>query len=678
MNAEEIFHQALARPPDERPAFLDEACAGDEPLQQRVQTLLHAHDNPGSFLAQQPPPLAVTTDDPIRERPGTMIGPYKLMEQIGEGGMGLVFVAEQQQPVRRKVALKVIKPGMDTRQVVARFEAERQALALMDHPNIAKVLDGGTTDSRRPYFVMELVKGVPITEYCDQNQVSIRERLDLFVSVCQAVQHAHQKGIIHRDIKPSNVLITLHDGTSVVKVIDFGVAKAIGQQLTDKTIYTHFSQMVGTPLYMSPEQAWQSGLDMDTRSDIYSLGVLLYELLTGTTPFDKERLRELSYDEMRRLIREEEPPKPSTRISTLGKAATTISTQRQSEPRQLKKLIRGELDWIVMKALEKDRNRRYETASGLAMDVKRYLHDEPVLACPPSAWYRFRKVARRQKTALLVATGVVLALAGIAASIGWAVRDRGAREEALDQTVERTLKDVIEPLLADGKWSEALAAVNRADQLLAAAGRTERPQRLVQLREELGMVERLEAIPKPKREAKTRGAIAGDPEHRLQQAAVSEQHYFTGRQSDEKFAEVFQDYGIDVDALTPEEAAAEIQRRSVHPALVKALDEWAPLRHSARGQNNAGWKKLVAIARLADPDPWRNRCREAFLRRDRQAMEQLAQTLPIRQVTPKTPWLLAWTLRDLGAPEQAVELLRRAQHEYPDDFLINDCLVLLR
>jgi tetratricopeptide (TPR) repeat protein len=559
--------------------------------------------------------------------------------------------------------------------VVARFEAERQALALMDHPNIAKVLDGGTTDSGRPYFVMELVKGVPITDYCDQNRVSIRERLELFASVCQAVQHAHQKGIIHRDIKPSNVLITLHDGMPVVKVIDFGVAKAVGQQLTDKTIYTQFSQMVGTPLYMSPEQAWQSGLDVDTRTDIYGLGVLLYELLTGTTPFDKERLSDVGYDEMRRIIREEEPPKPSTRISTLGQAATTVSTQRQSEPKRLSRLLRGELDWIVMKALEKDRDRRYETANGLAMDVQRYLHDEPVLACPPSSWYRFRKIARRQKTALLAVAGVVLALTGIAASIGWAVRDRGAREEALDQTVARTLTEVIEPLLAEEKWSEALAAVNRADELLAAAGRTERPQRLVQLREELGMVERLEAIPRAKGEAKTRGAIVGDPEYRPQPAGLSEDYYFRGWQPDENFAEVFRAFGIDVDALTPEEAAAQIQRRSVHPALVKALDEWAPLRRSARGESNAGWKKLVAIARLADPpDPWRNRCREAFLRRDRQALEQLAQTIPIRQVTPKTLWLLALTLKEVGAPEQAVELLRRAQHEYPDDLWINDTL----
>jgi serine/threonine protein kinase len=441
---EAIFFAALEKgSPQERATYLDEACAGDPDLRRRIEKMLAAQAQAGSFLEQPArSPLMTVDERPVSEGPGTVIGPYKLMEQIGEGGMGLVFVAEQQHPVRRKVALKVIKPGMDTRQVIARFEAERQALALMDHPNIAKVLDGGTTGGEpggvspgRPYFVMELVKGVPITEYCDQNQVSIRERLGLFLNVCEAVQHAHQKGIIHRDIKPSNVLVMSHDGKPVVRVIDFGIAKAIGQQLTDKTIYTQFAQLVGTPLYMSPEQAGQSGLDVDTRSDIYSLGVLLYELLTGTTPFDKERLKEAGYDEMRRIIREEEPPRPSTRVSTLGQVATTASTNRKSDPKQLSRLLCGELDWIVMKALEKDRNRRYETASAFAADVQRYLADEPVLACPPSAWYRFRKFARRNKGRLAIAASAFLALTVVVASVGWAVRyglEREAESERLE------------------------------------------------------------------------------------------------------------------------------------------------------------------------------------------------------------------------------------------------------
>src|SRR6516164_5152646 len=298
---------------------------------------------------------------------------------------------------------------MDTREIIARFEAERQALALMDHPNIARVFDAGATESGRPYFVMELVKGIPIVDYCDQQQLTTRERLDLFLSVCQAVQHAHGKGVIHRDLKPSNILVAPHDGVPVVKVIDFGVAKAIGQQLTDKTVYTRFTQMIGTPLYMSPEQAEINALDVDIRSDVYSLGVLLYELLTGSTPFDRQRLATASFDEMRRIIKEEEPPKPSTRLSSARDAAK-IAGARQSEPAKLAKLVRGELDWIVMKALEKDRGRRYETANGFARDIQRYLADEPVEACPPSAGYRLRKFARKYRMALRVAGGFALLL----------------------------------------------------------------------------------------------------------------------------------------------------------------------------------------------------------------------------------------------------------------------------
>jgi serine/threonine protein kinase len=438
LKAASIFDAAVELAnPAERAAYLDAVCGQDAHLRAEVEELLKHDDAAGSFLNRpiRPDPKATTDERSFSEGPGTMIGSYKVLEQIGEGGFGVVFLAEQTQPVRRKVALKVLKPGMDTRQVIARFEAERQALAIMDHPNIARVFDGGATASGRPYFVMELVKGVPITEFCDQNKLTTRQRLELFVPLCQAVQHAHQKGIIHRDLKPSNVLVSVHDTTPVIKVIDFGVAKALGQELTDKTLFTGFAQMIGTPLYMSPEQAGQSGLDIDTRSDIYSLGVLLYELLTGTTPFTRERLGEVGFDELRRIIREEEPPRPSTRISTLGQAASTLSAQRQSDPKKLTRLLRGELDWVVMKCLEKDRNRRYETANGLATDVQRYLADEAVQACPPSPWYRLRKMIRRNKGPVIMASAVLVCLvAGIistSAGMVWAVRERDDKANAL-------------------------------------------------------------------------------------------------------------------------------------------------------------------------------------------------------------------------------------------------------
>jgi WD40 repeat protein/serine/threonine protein kinase len=439
-NNEAIFHAARDFPdPDRRREYVRKACGGDEARIAHVEALLEAADAPDSLLDRPAGnPAVVTINLPTAEGPGTVIGPYKLLEQIGEGGFGIVFMAEQQQPVRRKIALKVIKPGMDTKQVIARFEAERQALALMDHPHIAHVLDAGTTDAGRPYFVMELIRGIPITQFCDDNRLTARERLALFLTVCQAVQHAHQKGIIHRDLKPSNVLITLLDGAPVVKVIDFGIAKALGQErLTENTFVTGFAQMIGTPLYMSPEQAERSGQDVDTRTDIYSLGVLLYEMLTGTTPFDKQRLKEASYDEIRRIIREEEPAKPSTRISILGQAATTVSANRKSEPRRLSQLLRGELDWIVMKCLEKDRSRRYQTASGLARDPKRYLHDEPVEACPPSVGYRLGKFARKYRVLLTAAATIaLLLLVGVVVSAWQAARATDAERVATRQGEE--------------------------------------------------------------------------------------------------------------------------------------------------------------------------------------------------------------------------------------------------
>jgi serine/threonine protein kinase/Tfp pilus assembly protein PilF len=450
--AKSIFLAASELPdPAQRADYLVQQCGGDGPLRARVEALLRAHDA-ATDLGDQPSGAAfeATVDAPAAVRPGTLIaGRYKLIEVIGEGGMGTVWLAEQKEPVKRKVAVKLIKPGMDSKSVLARFEAERQALAMMDHPNIARVFDGGMTAEGRPFFVMEFVKGVPLTEYCDNAKLSLKERLQLFTPVCQAVQHAHQKGIIHRDLKPSNILICLYDGKAVPKVIDFGLAKAMHQSLTEQSLHTAFGMMVGTPLYMSPEQAEHNNLDVDTRTDIYSLGVILYELLTGSTPLERQQLKQAALNEILRLIKEFEPPKPSTRLS--GSASLpSVAAQRSIEPKQLSKLLAGDLDWIVMKALDKERSRRYETANGLTRDIERYLNDEAVEACPPTTAYRLKKFIHRNRLQVIAASLVLLALiAGIVgtsvglyqANVAWGAEagQRAKAEAAAEQ--ERLAKE---------------------------------------------------------------------------------------------------------------------------------------------------------------------------------------------------------------------------------------------
>ncbi|MGD0814425.1 MAG: protein kinase [Verrucomicrobiota bacterium] len=439
---ESLFESALALPPEQRGAYLDTQCGADAALRRRVEALLEAYSHSDGFLEAPPaaagPSGTLVAGVPPAENPGDIIGRYKIREKLGEGGCGVVYVADQSEPVRRRVALKVIKLGMDTRTVIARFEAERQALAMMDHPNIARVLDAGTTTAGRPYFVMELVRGIKITEYCDQNNLDTGERIRLFIQVCHAVQHAHQKGIIHRDLKPSNILVTLHDGIPVPKVIDFGIAKATEGRLTDQTIYTQLYEFIGTPAYISPEQAEMSELDIDTRTDIYSLGVLLYELFTGKTPFDSQELLQSGLDEMRRTIREKEPLSPSTRLNAMADAdLTTTAKRRRVEAPRLVHFIKGDLDWIVMKALEKDRTRRFETASGLAADLQRFLDNEPVMARPPSNIYRFQKLVRRNKMAFAAVSGIVAALAlGLIVALNLYVKEKAALRRALQAEQE--------------------------------------------------------------------------------------------------------------------------------------------------------------------------------------------------------------------------------------------------
>ncbi|MCH8153557.1 MAG: serine/threonine protein kinase, partial [Planctomycetes bacterium] len=466
---EQVFHEARAiESPSERDAYLRGACGNDAALRAKVEALLAADAEAGSFLASAGNEGDATVVAAPHEQAGAMIGRYKLLQPIGEGGFGVVWMAEQKKPVKRRVALKIIKLGMDTKQVIARFEAERQALAMMAHPNIATVLDAGATETGRPYFVMELVKGVSITDYCDTEKLSTRQRLDLFIQVCNAVQHAHQKAIIHRDIKPTNVMVTLHDGNPVPKVIDFGIAKATNAELTEKTLFTEFRQFVGTPEYMSPEQAEMTGLDIDTRTDIYSLGVLLYELLTGTTPFDPKSLRRAAYGEIQRIIREVEPPRPSTRLSTLDDRLADVAKHRRTDPKALTRLIRGDLDWIVMKAMEKSRTRRYDTAAGFAADVQRHLDDEPVAAGPPSAGYRLSKFVRRNRTGVMTACAVLaLLLAGIAGTSVGLIRARVASQNAEQARAHEEEQRQI----ADARTEEAVDARRDAETQRDAARR---------------------------------------------------------------------------------------------------------------------------------------------------------------------------------------------------------------
>jgi len=547
---ESLFAHALELPRSERARYLAEACAGDDALRDRIEALLRAHDAAGTLLEHAPgEDLRHAADEAAAaEQPGTMIGRYKLLQKIGEGGCGTVFMAEQEEPVRRKVALKVIKLGMDTKEVIARFEAERQALALMDHPNIARVLDAGATAAGRPFFVMELVHGTPITRYCDEHSLSTAARLELFSQVCHAVQHAHQKGIIHRDLKPSNVLVTVHDAQPLPKVIDFGIAKATQGRLTDHTLFTAFEQFLGTPAYMSPEQAELSSLDVDTRSDVYSLGVLLYELLTGRVPFDTKALVEAGLDEVRRVIRETEPPRPSARLATLTHAeSATIAKLRGTAPAHLSLLLRGDLDWIVMRCLEKDRGRRYETANGLAADLQRHLRHEPVSARPPSTAYLLQKLMRRHRATVTAGIAVlVVLLVGIAASTWQAVRATRAE------------------LLADSRLRSELAARQEAESQRQLA------------------VDRLHAEQAARRETE-------------QQKAVAEQERNRAQGAEQLAAQRLQDELAARRDAEQQQAAAEQQRALAQQQQARAEQE----RNRAREAENLARTEAARSAEAA-------------------------------------------------------------------------------
>jgi tetratricopeptide (TPR) repeat protein len=579
--------------------------------------------------------------------------------------MGEVWMAEQTEPVRRRVALKVIRDGIDSRSVLARFEAERQALALMDHPNIAKVLDGGVHDAR-PYFVMELVKGVPITTYCDDHKLTPRQRLELFAQVCAAVQHAHQKGIIHRDIKPSNVLVAPYDGVPVPKVIDFGIAKAAGQPLTEKTLFTGLGAVVGTPEYMSPEQAELNNADIDTRSDVYALGVLLYELLTGTTPLTRQRMKEAALLEVLRLVREEEPPKPSTRLSATAELPS-IAAVRGVEPAKLTKLVRGEMDWIVMKALEKDRNRRYDSANALALDLQRYLADEPVLAAPPSALYRFRKFVRRHKVALTTSSTLALAALLAVSSLGWALRDRAARDEqaAGERAAQRLLieegarraLDLSDEYLHQRRWHESQVEARRADSILASGPAPEDlRQRAAERLADLDMVLRLEAV------------RTAEPENFVT---------LGGDVTDKVYTDLFRKYGIDVERLDAEEVGRRIRRRDIRLELALALDTWARLRITGVQATPSVGKRLLAMARAADPDEWRVGVRDALAQQDRNRLLELARRPQAAAQPAATVEVLAWALWLVQERETAVAFLMRAHNHYRGDYHINFSLATM-
>lgn len=679
MKSEEtLFAQAIELPLAEREKFLARECGNDEDLKKRLRKLLRSHDQTNSLLDPQ---IAATEQEDQPSPEGQFIGNYRLLQKIGEGGFGVVYMAEQREPVQRNVALKIIKPGMDTDSVIARFEAERQALAMMEHPNIARVFDGGTIETSkilgggsRPYFVMELVKGVPVTEYCDKNSLSTRDRLKLFVDICKAVQHAHQKGIIHRDLKPSNVMVTLHDGEPVVKVIDFGVAKAIHHRLTEKTMFTEYGQMIGTPQYMSPEQAEMSGLDVDTRSDVYSLAVLLYELLTGTTPLQAKSLREAGYAEMQKLIRDQEPEKPSLRLSTVGDSLTIIAKHRSVSPERLNREIRGDLDWIVMKGLEKDRRRRYESPLNFARDVERALNDQPVEAGPPSFSYRLKKFTwRHRKKLALVAAGLFLLIfiGGWSAMNTKAWLDRQNREsnqlsqavfnaENLVELASRTSSGNTE------EWLAAQSAHQRVKDLMEGTIAKSEVQESAK-----AFFEKFDFAARNRQ-------FARDVENLLIDRATS-MDLPSWTRMEAEFRAIFKKRGFDLDQMEPSAVGEKIRDAEDQVQLADALELWM----GTRGQMATfggprltkeimhPWTEAIYVA---DPDPLRTGIRRVVYQADpatTEHLEALVGRCDLSKALPRTLSWLAITFQMARNPERSNEIHLMALKQHPDDLMLN-------